>query len=153
MADDNYHWMEQITNVMWHSMNQSRNEDLFSCYIIFIIIITQLQGRWLHIFSKHRNLHLMRQLQLGSDWFCISQHLHLEYMWYYIYILIFCISRHQLQLISPVQLTTTLCFLIAAQVITMARAVYDEEAATASSRFVGVVAIDISYDHIKQVSS
>ena len=32
-ADDNYHWIEQITDVMWHSMNQSRNKDLFSCYI------------------------------------------------------------------------------------------------------------------------
>ena len=30
----NYHWMEQITNVMWHSMNQSRNKGLNSCYII-----------------------------------------------------------------------------------------------------------------------
>ena len=32
-ANDNYHWIEQITNVTWHSMNQSRNKDLFSCYI------------------------------------------------------------------------------------------------------------------------
>ena len=37
-AGDNYHWMEQITNVTWHSMNQSRNEDLFSYYIIQAIV-------------------------------------------------------------------------------------------------------------------
>ena len=29
------HWIEQITNVTWHSMNQLRKKDLFSCYIRF----------------------------------------------------------------------------------------------------------------------
>ena len=28
------HWIVQINNATWHPMNQSRNKDLFSCYII-----------------------------------------------------------------------------------------------------------------------
>ena len=31
------HWIVQINNVTWHSMDKSRNNDLFSCYLIHFI--------------------------------------------------------------------------------------------------------------------
>ena len=42
--------------------------------------------------------------------------------------------------------------MISEKVITAARAVYDSTAADVSSRFAGVISVDISYEHIKQVS-